>query len=197
MQIWRLFSGVLLLSLVLSGCGTQTGPAGIEDTVVEYNGISKKTSELSADTVKWLEWYHTLPKEQQEVLNFVPSEFIENGSVIRSLPPEGADSEAPAADAAAYLEALSEADLFDTEELAYYYFTEQAPDFGGIVEIRPASDDSPIYRNKGLEDAYTPGNIIVYYVMTALDEQQGHTMRSVSIARSSKSDDWKIINSGE
>ena len=32
------------------------------DDLVEFNGIAKMKSELSEDTLKWLEWYQTLPE---------------------------------------------------------------------------------------------------------------------------------------
>lgn len=55
---------------------------------------------------------------------------------------------------------------------------------------------SPQYHNSGIEDDYGPGNIIIYRVLTNLDRRDGNPFRYISIARKSKSDDWKIINSG-
>ena len=84
----------------------------------------------------------------------------------------------------------------ETEELARYYFTEGSSGFEGVEEIQLAEDTFPLYQNTGIEAEYDPGNIIIYMVLTGKDKAAGSPMRSVSIARRSKSDNWKIINSG-
>ena len=58
----------------------------------------------------------------------------------------------------------------------------------------PCKQLSPVLG--GIEDDYGPGNIIIYRVLTNLDRRDGNPFRYISIARKSKSDDWKIINSG-
>ncbi len=159
------------------------------DDLVEYQGIYKKRSEVSEDTVRWLDWYHTLPEDQQDALNFVPSEFYQDlfgdSAVLETA------SESPA-----YLASLTEDDLTETAELARYYFTELNPVFGGVEQLMPADDSFALYHNIGLENEYTPGNIIIYQVETAKDKKEGNPMRSISIARRSKADEWKVINSG-
>ncbi len=161
-----------------------------EDTV-EFHGITKKRSELSDDTLKWLDWYHSLPQEQQAALNFVPSEFFPDAGSDSPLAILEADDEIPA-----YLASLTEEELQETSELARYYFTELSPEFDGVEQIQPAEDTYPLYQNVGIENEYTPGNIIIYLVETGKDKKEGNPMRSISIARRSKSDEWKVINSG-
>lgn len=72
----------ILAAMLLIGCGTniitkpavsgadssdadtladpQSGTPAGSDESIEFNGITKMKSELSEDTLKWLEWYHTL-----------------------------------------------------------------------------------------------------------------------------------------
>ncbi len=163
--------------------------AGQEETV-EYHGISKKRSEVSEDTIRWLEWYHTLPEEQQNALNFVPSEFSHSGADY-SVAAMETDSEIPA-----YQASLTEDELMETAELARYYFTELNPVFDGVEQLLPVEDSCDLYHNIGLENEYAPGNIIIYRVETGKDKKEGNPMRFISIARRSKSDEWKVINSG-
>ena len=99
----------------------------------------------------------------------------------------------PHGDSPAYADSLTEQELAATEELARYYFTNG---FGGVEEIQLASDSFPLYQNLGIEAEYAPGNIIIYMVLTGKDKTEGSPMRSISIARKSKSDSWKVINSG-
>lgn len=159
----------------------------IPEETVEFNGITKKRSELSEDTLKWLDWYQKLPQEQQAALNFIPSELIGERAVTAL----ETDQEAPA-----YTASLTAEELQDTAELARYYFTELSPEFEGVEQLMPAEDTYPLYQNAGIEKEYAPGNIIIYLVETVKDKEEGNPMRSISIARRSKSDEWKVINSG-
>ena len=47
-----------------------------KDEPIEFNGVTKMKSELSEETLKWLDWYSTLPEENRNALSFIPSEFI-------------------------------------------------------------------------------------------------------------------------
>lgn len=172
-----------------SPCSQSEESASAEDEIIKFNGISKKKSELSEDTQKWLNWYYTLADEERDSLSFIPSEFIVYGS---NYTVETDQSQ----DAPAYAASLTDEELAATEELARYYFTEKSPGFGGVEEILPAEDDFPMYKNTGIESEYPPGNIIIYLVLTGKDKSAGNPMRSISIARKSKSDNWKVINSG-
>lgn len=192
---------------LLTGCssaGTEAA-APADDSTVEYNGIYKKKSELSEDTLKWLEWYHSLPEEQQMALSMVPSEFIDPSVPMVIETPEAmaetGEEESPEAaqpegEPPSYLKALTQEELDETSELARYYFTEKSPEFGGVEQLAPAEDSYPLYRNTGIEASYGPGNIIIYLVHTTRDIRDGNPVRSISIARKSKTDQWKVINSG-
>lgn len=157
------------------------------DDLVEFNGIAKMKSELSEDTLKWLEWYQTLPESSRDALSFVPSEFVTSGAVAL----ETESGQAPP-----YLASLTDAELLETEELARYYFTEASAGFDGVEDIYPADDHYFLYQNTGIEAEYDPGNIIIFMVLTGKDQTEGNPARSISIARYSKSDNWKVINSG-
>ena len=68
--------------------------------------------------------------------------------------------------------------------------------FDGVEDIYPADDSYFLYQNTGIEAEYDPGNIIIFMVLTGKDQAEGNPARSISIARYSKSDNWKVINSG-
>lgn len=198
----------LLAAILLTGCSSppatpsisgadsaaahadssSAAPSDSNDEPIEFNGITKMKSELSEDTIKWLEWYDTLSEESQNALSFIPSEFTRPGTVYTL---ETGDESIPA-----YTASLTEAELLETQELAYYYFSEASTGFEGVEEIYPAKDNDPLYQNTGIEAEYDPGNIIIYMVLTGKDKAAGNPMRSISIARRSKSDSWKVINTG-
>ncbi|MCI9183398.1 MAG: hypothetical protein HFG61_00750 [Lachnospiraceae bacterium] len=157
-----------------------------EEETIEFYGVSKKKSQLSEETLKWLDWYYTLAEDEREALSFIPSEFFAYGSGYTM-------ETGPHGDSPAYADSLTEQELAATEELARYYFTNG---FGGVEEIQLASDSFSLYQNLGIEAEYAPGNIIIYMVLTKKDKDAGNPMRSISIARKSKSDSWKVINSG-
>ncbi|MCI8660303.1 MAG: hypothetical protein HFG54_08685 [Lachnospiraceae bacterium] len=158
------------------------------DAWITFNGITRQKTELSDDTLQWLEWYQTLPEKERNALSFIPNEFVGSGIVHTA--------ETSTAASPSYIDALTEKELMETEELARYYFTEGSPGFDGVEEIQLADDGYSLYQNTGIEAEYDPGNIIIYMVLTGKDKAAGNPMRSISIARRSKSDNWKIINSG-
>ncbi len=226
----KIFPAVLAVFFTV-GCSSAVNFRAItndpSETVYEYNGIRKSKSELSDDTVQWLEWYQSLPEEQQDALSFVPSEFISGHSSLAETTSSAA-SEADTSeisessgissrkasdiydamdisagtdasagtDVPGYLEALTDNDRYETEELARYYYSDYFEETGEIEVVEPAPDDFFWYQNKGIEAEYTPGNIIIYRVLTTEDRLLGNGWRIVSIARRSKSDEWKVINSG-
>ncbi len=161
----------------------------LADDVVEYHGIYKKKNEVSEDTLKWLDFYYSLQESERDALSMVPSEFV--GELF----PSAAVSETNVNDAS-YLDALTEEEVLQTEALAQQYFTEDAPTFEGVDQIYPVSSDAALYGNAGLEGEYSLGNIIIYKVLTVKDRRDGNPFRFISIARNSKSDDWKVINCG-
>ncbi len=182
---------LLLAILLLSSCSpspASDAPSQDASDTIEYNGITRPRSQVSQETLKWLEWYQSLPQEQQDALSFVPREFANPSAAVAA---EETNDDAPP-----YLSSLTEEDLFTTKELAIYYFTELNPEFEGVDQIIPANDSLALYQNAGIEGEYLPGNIIIYHVQTGKDKKEDNPMRSISIARKSKSDDWKVINSG-
>ena len=162
----------------------------LADDTVEFQGICKKKKELSSDTLKWLNFYYSLSESDRNALSMIPSEFAGQISGNSMATTETSTSNA------SYLEALTQEELDATEALAQYYFTEEVTSFEGVDQIYPADSSDPQYHNSGIEDDYGPGNIIIYRVLTNLDRRDGNPFRYISIARKSKSDDWKIINSG-
>ena len=162
----------------------------LADDTVEFQGVFKKKKELSADTLKWLNFYYSLSEADRNALSMIPSEFA------GQIPGGSAAVTETDASGTSYLEALTQEELDDTEALAQYYFTEEVTSFEGVDQIYPADSSDPQYHNSGIEDDYGPGNIIIYRVLTNLDRRDGNPFRYISIARKSKSDDWKIINSG-
>lgn len=161
----------------------------LADDTVEYHGIYKKKSDVSEDTLKWLDFYYSLPESGRDALSMVPSEFV------NEMFPSAAVLETDTGDAS-YLDALTEEEVLQTEALAQQYFTEDAPAFEGVDQIYPVASDAALYGNAGLEGEYSLGNIIIYKVLTVKDRRDGNPFRFISIARNSKSDDWKVINCG-
>ena len=162
----------------------------LADDTVEFQGIFKKRKELSDETLKWLNFYYGLSESDRNAVSMIPSEFagdLPGSSVAVSETNDAGNS---------YVEALTQEELDATEELAQYYFTEEVTSFEGVDQIYPADSSDPQYHNSGIEDDYGPGNLIIYRVLTNLDRRDGNPFRYISIARKSKSDDWKIINSG-
>lgn len=95
-----------------------------------------------------------------------------------------------------YRGSLTEDELKETEELARYYFTEEAPYYEGVASIYPAADDDPLYRNRGIEGEYPAGDIIIYKVLTVKDQKDGNPERSISITRKGQDGAWEIVNQG-
>ena len=162
----------------------------LADDTVEFQGVCKKKKEISSDTLKWLNFYYSLSESDRNALSMIPSEFAGQISGNSMSTNETSTS------GSSYLEALTQEELDATEALAQYYFTEEVTSFEGVDQIYPADSSDPQYHNSGIEDDYGPGNIIIYRVLTNLDRRDGNPFRYISIARKSKSDDWKIINSG-
>lgn len=162
----------------------------LADDTVEFQGVFKKKKELSSDTLKWLSFYYSLSEADRNALSMIPSEFAGQISGVSASVTE------TDASGTSYLEALTQEELDETEALAQYYFTEEVTSFEGVDQIYPADSSDPQYHNSGIEDDYGPGNIIIYRVLTNLDRRDGNPFRYISIARKSKSDNWKIINSG-
>ncbi|MCD8369386.1 MAG: hypothetical protein LUC94_03440 [Clostridiales bacterium] len=173
----------------------------LADDTVEYEGVFKKKKDLSDDTLTWLDFYDSLSDDERLALSIVPSEFENElramtGQDDRSASLAAASAAETTRDALSYIDALTEAELTETENLIQTYFTEETPYYEGVDQLYPVDSDYALYQNTGLEAEYEPGNIIIYKVLTVRDRRDGNPFRSVSVARSNKSSDWKIINSG-
>lgn len=63
----------------------------VEETV-EFHGEYYLKSEISEETLKWLEWYQSMPEEARLSVNAVPHEFVKSlkpGDVIETAPSAG------------------------------------------------------------------------------------------------------------
>ena len=97
---------------------------------------------MSEDTLKWLDFYYSLPESGRDALSMVPSEFA--GEMF----PSAAVAETDAGDIS-YLDALTEEEVLQTEALAQQYFIEDAPMFEGVDQIYPVTADTTLYGNAG------------------------------------------------
>lgn len=95
-----------------------------------------------------------------------------------------------------YSELLNEDELDETKKLVNTYFTDFYPNYGEVVALNIAADTDAQYKNDGIESEYEPGNIIIYYVVTSTDREEGNPSRKISIARDNKDKGWKVINQG-
>lgn len=167
----------------------------LADDTIEYEGIYKKKKDVSKDTLKWLHFYDSLPEAERLAINMIPSELADELPDHIAVETEAASSLAE--HAPSYIDALSEKELNETEDLAQSYFNEKSSDSEGVDQIYPLDSDSSLYRNAGIEAEYGPGNLIIYKILTVQDRRTGNCYHTVSIARSSKSGAWKIINTGQ
>lgn len=71
-------SGILLPALLLAllcGCA-----GGVEDEVgglVQFGERMVDSSSLSQETLEWLEWYNSLPSEEQQAVSAIPPDLYE------------------------------------------------------------------------------------------------------------------------
>jgi len=68
---------VMLLTLTLMMSTVAFAANGTDDSVV-YNGRSFKVSELSQETIDWLEWYNGLSDDLKEMFDVV----IQLGAIL-------------------------------------------------------------------------------------------------------------------
>ncbi len=71
-KILSMITAMVTLTLMLS---TVAFAADDVDNVVVYSGQSFKTSELSQETLDWLDWYNALPDDLKEMVSHEPSEL--------------------------------------------------------------------------------------------------------------------------
>ena len=52
-------------------------PVDTGDAIVRFHDKILKTSDLSEETLEWLNWYNELPKADQLAVSFIPSEIYD------------------------------------------------------------------------------------------------------------------------
>ncbi|WP_432627276.1 hypothetical protein [Brotaphodocola sp.] len=167
----------------------------LADDTIEYEGIYKKKKDVSKDTLKWLHFYDSLSEAERNAINMIPSELADELPERFTMETEAIASLAE--DTPSYIAALTEKELNETEDLAQSYYNESSSDCEGVDQIYPLDGDFSLYHNAGIEAEYGPGNLIIYKIITVSDRRSGNSYHTVSIARSSKSGAWKIINTGQ
>lgn len=74
MKKYLSFVLALILGLTVCGCSSETE---VVDTSVEFHGQLFNKSDLSEETLKWLEQYNSLPVEDQLAISFIPPELLD------------------------------------------------------------------------------------------------------------------------
>lgn len=65
-------------NLETTNASTAVETSNQEEETVEYEGEFYLKSELSENTLNWLEYYNTMPEEEQRKINMVPHDLIRN-----------------------------------------------------------------------------------------------------------------------
>ena len=74
-------------STISGRCGVMDG----DGSKVRYGDRMVDAEDLSKETLEWLDWYNSLPEEQQLAVSFVPSDLIEETGPVKT-----EDAEVPA-----------------------------------------------------------------------------------------------------
>ena len=72
-KVWSYLICVTLVIALSSPVKTIAATATADN--VSYNGKTYKTSELSQDTINWLEWYNSLSDDLKEMVSHEPAEL--------------------------------------------------------------------------------------------------------------------------
>ena len=70
-------SSVILAIVIVAALITTVVYVKYNVGTVEFHGQTFKRSELSSDTVGWIEWYNRLPEEEQLAIDYMPSDLYE------------------------------------------------------------------------------------------------------------------------
>lgn len=70
-------SSVILAIVIVAALITTVVYVKYNVGTVEFHGKTFKRSELSSDTVGWIEWYNRLPEEEQLAIDYMPSDLYE------------------------------------------------------------------------------------------------------------------------
>lgn len=70
-------SSVILAIVIVAALITTVVYVKYNVGTVEFHGKTFKRSELSSDTVGWIEWYNRLPEDEQLAIDYIPSDLYE------------------------------------------------------------------------------------------------------------------------
>ena len=70
-------SSVILAIVIVAALITTVVYVKYNVGTVEFHGKTFKRSELSSETVGWIEWYNRLPEEEQLAIDYMPSDLYE------------------------------------------------------------------------------------------------------------------------
>lgn len=48
----------------------------LDNNTIEYNGSLYNVSDLSEETIEWLEWYNSLTEEDQKTISYIPPDLL-------------------------------------------------------------------------------------------------------------------------
>lgn len=115
-KIASLFTVTMILCLSFSLMAFATDDLELpENDIVVYNNMEYNKTNLSAETLDWLEWYNTLPDDSKEMVSYVPSDLNENVST------------------------------FDIEEPEKTFEVSQDPEYPTSLALAPTGGSEPIY----------------------------------------------------
>ena len=68
-----------IISIALCGLLLANMPAVLaqDEETIQFHDKTFSVSELSQETVEWLEWYNSLSEEEQLKTSYVPSELLD------------------------------------------------------------------------------------------------------------------------
>lgn len=75
---------VLVASFVLSGCNNSDSIITLEDREVRFGDRMVDADGLSEETLEWLDWYNSLPEEQQLAISAVPPDLLEESGLVKT-----------------------------------------------------------------------------------------------------------------
>lgn len=76
--VW-ICGAVMCLGIAAAACGKGSGTDGMEQKIeesLEFHGEIYLKSEISEETLKWLDWYQSLPEEQQLAVSSIPHDLV-------------------------------------------------------------------------------------------------------------------------
>ena len=72
----------IIISLLILTVFTSMNAFAVDNKqYVEFHNQSFKISDLSKETLDWLNWYNSLSDDSKEMVNYVPGELLEKSSL--------------------------------------------------------------------------------------------------------------------